>query len=94
MAKERRVGIREAKAKLSHFVALAKQGEDVVLTERGAPVARLVAFPSKQRTEQDVLEELAALGLSEPATGPVVARRPIRGAAGVSVSAVVRAMRR
>lgn len=37
------VGIREFKARLSHYVKVARSGEQVVLTERGRPVARLTA---------------------------------------------------
>jgi prevent-host-death family protein len=40
------VGIREFKARLSHYVRAARAGERVVVTERGRPVAHLTAaFP-------------------------------------------------
>ncbi|MBX3168769.1 MAG: type II toxin-antitoxin system prevent-host-death family antitoxin [Candidatus Eremiobacteraeota bacterium] len=39
----RRASIAEAKAKLSSLIAHVKAGEEVVLTERGRPVARLCA---------------------------------------------------
>jgi len=35
------VGIRELKANLSHYVRLAKQGERIVITDRGQEVAEL-----------------------------------------------------
>jgi prevent-host-death family protein len=35
------VGIRELKARLSSYVARARRGESVVVTDRGRPVARL-----------------------------------------------------
>jgi prevent-host-death family protein len=37
------VGIRELKARLSSYVARARRGETVVVTDRGRPVARLLA---------------------------------------------------
>lgn len=37
------VGIREFKARLSHYVRAARAGERVVVTERGRPVAHLTA---------------------------------------------------
>jgi prevent-host-death family protein len=35
------VSIAELKARLSEFIALAKRGEDVIVTDRGRPVAQL-----------------------------------------------------
>lgn len=36
------VGVRELKAKLSEYLGRAAQGEEVVVTDRGQPVARIV----------------------------------------------------
>lgn len=36
------VGVRELKAKLSEYLGKAASGEEVVVTDRGQPVARLV----------------------------------------------------
>ncbi len=38
------VGIRELKAKLSEYLGRVAEGEDLVITDRGKPVARLVPF--------------------------------------------------
>ena len=38
------VGIRELKAHLSHYVRLARQGERVIVTDRGREVAELRAI--------------------------------------------------
>lgn len=35
------VGIRELKNRLTHYISLIKKGEDVVVTDRGNPVAIL-----------------------------------------------------
>lgn len=45
----RSVGIFEAKAQLSQLVQAVEQGEEVVLTRHGKPVARLV--PSEVKKE-------------------------------------------
>lgn len=36
--------MRELKARLSEYLAHAARGEDVVVTDRGRPIARLVPF--------------------------------------------------
>jgi prevent-host-death family protein len=41
------VGMREARTKLSQLVARAEAGEEIVLTRRGTPVARLVPVTRK-----------------------------------------------
>lgn len=40
--KQRAVGIRELKAQLSGYIQSVKQGETIVITERGKPVGRIV----------------------------------------------------
>ena len=37
-----KVGIRELKSKLSHYIALARKGEQVTITDRGKEVAMIV----------------------------------------------------
>ena len=64
------VGIRELRANLSAFVDRAKNGEDVIITERGRTVARLTQ-PGDARTR---LDELIAQGRVTPAKRP---KRPI-----------------
>jgi prevent-host-death family protein len=40
--------LREAKSNLSHLVQLASQGEEVVITVRGKPTARLTGVGSQE----------------------------------------------
>lgn len=74
------VGIRELRAGLSKWVARVRTGDEVIVTDRGTPVARLV--PAKgERT----LDRLIREGIVEPASSrerPVP--KPIEGAAGIS----------
>jgi prevent-host-death family protein len=52
------VGVRELRSQLSRWLALAREGEEIVITERGRPVARLVGV-----SETGGLERLVAAGL-------------------------------
>lgn len=56
----RRASIAELKAKLSEYVARAKAGEEVVVTERGRPVARLVPLAGEAAVEARVAELVRA----------------------------------
>lgn len=56
------VGIREFKARLSHYISEAQSGNDVVVTDRGRPVVRLVAIHSQSPLQRGIDE-----GWIEPA---------------------------
>ena len=58
--KQTTVIIRELKSRLSHYLRLAKAGEAVEITERGAPIGRIIptALPV-----QDRIEAMARSGL-------------------------------
>ena len=46
-----KVGVARLKAQLSRYLDVAKHGEDVVITERGRPVAKLVALRGAERSQ-------------------------------------------
>ena len=50
------VGIRELKAKLSEYVNRAANGEQIVVTDRGRPVARLVGLGEASTIERGIEE--------------------------------------
>lgn len=59
-----KVPVTEAKAQLTELVRLAEEGEEVVLTRHGRPVARLMpvrALPDKAR-RREILEQLRQAG--------------------------------
>jgi prevent-host-death family protein len=93
----KRVGIREAKARLSYYIERAREGHPVVITDRGKPVVKLVPLLERdQPTEDDVLDDLEAMGILERGQGdswkkPIEVVKPRKGG---SVSALVRKMRR
>ncbi|WP_419839368.1 type II toxin-antitoxin system Phd/YefM family antitoxin [Candidatus Poriferisodalis sp.] len=60
------VGIRELKQNASEVVARVEAGEEITVTNRGRPVARLV--PHVRNPRRSRLEELIARGEATPAT--------------------------
>ena len=56
---ERRIGIRELKAKLSECVREVKTGGTIVVTERGRPVARII--PDTTAATESLRERLKVL---------------------------------
>lgn len=75
-----KVSAARLKAELSRYLAAGKQGQDVLITERGRPVAKLVAV---RRADQvgSRRERLARAGLLTLGTGRLraVLRRPPKG---------------
>jgi prevent-host-death family protein len=93
------IGIREAKAHFSEYVALAHGGDDVIVTDRGRPVVRLVGIRAREvRSEDDVLRQLDADGILELGVTPAIVRRSPRKPATLKkpedIVALVRAQRR
>ena len=68
------VGIRELKNNLSRLLVQVKAGEEIVVTDRGRPVARIVGEPSTREPIRKVLEPLIEQGLI---TLPVRGRRDV-----------------
>lgn len=56
------VGVARLKAQLSRYLDVARHGEEVVITERGRPVAKLVGLRAAERAESR-RERLARAGL-------------------------------
>lgn len=84
-----RVGVRDLKDQLSRYLALVRSGREVIVTDHGRPVARLVPVDRGA----SVLDELVARGeVSAPRRGARRAPKPI--AAKGSVSDLVARQRR
>ena len=56
------VSVHEAKTHLSHLLQQVEAGEEVVITRRGEPVARLVAIGPKLPREAGRLEHAIQIG--------------------------------
>ena len=78
-----RMGLREANQRFSKAVRAVKAGEEVVLTERGKPIAVLKPLPESPKREA-VVRQLEAAGLLRGAAKamplPPWVPRPIKGA--------------
>ncbi len=83
------VGVRELKNRLSWFLRHVQEGHDVIVTDRGRPVAVLRPVTGNLRilTQEQHLAALAARGVLHLGTG-FEARAP-RGKPGPSLSAAV-----
>jgi prevent-host-death family protein len=57
--------IAELKARLSEYLAAVRQGEDVIVTDRGRPVARLSGLANDAKLDARV-SELVRTGLMRP----------------------------
>jgi prevent-host-death family protein len=75
-----KVGVARLKAQLSRYLEVAKHGEEVVITARGRPVAKLVALRGAERAESR-RERLARAGLLVLGSGRLrpALRKPPRG---------------
>lgn len=61
------VGVAELKAKLSEYLAMVKGGEEILITERGKPIAKMV----KAEPMDDELERLVRTGRYRPPIKPL-----------------------
>ena len=60
------------KARLSEYLRIVRSGEEVIITDRGAPIARLTPLESGVRQDAHV-QELIEAGLVRPAERPLPA---------------------
>lgn len=64
-------GVAELKASLSEYLARVKAGGEVVVTERGRPVARIVPVRLEEGAEWERLREMERAGEVRIGTGRV-----------------------
>lgn len=84
------VGVRDLKNHLSRYLEQVVSGVEVVVTDRGRPIARLSAIDD---VEQDKLTALIDAGVVKPPVSKV-RRRPVPLKASGSVSDLVAEQRR
>lgn len=74
------IGVAELKARLSAYLDKVKAGEEVLVTDHGRPVARLVPVFSEDERRDARLQRLMRAGAVQPARGKMPAevfRRPV-----------------
>jgi prevent-host-death family protein len=76
-----RMGLREANQQFSKAIKAVKQGKEVILTERGKPIAVIKPLQAKEDQEA-VIRRLEAEGILRPAAKrgpmPTPSWKPIR----------------
>lgn len=65
----RTAAVSKLKARLSEHLARVKAGEEVLVTERGKPIAKIVPVPREQAEVSAHVLELARAGLIKLGTG-------------------------
>jgi len=75
-----KVGVARLKAQLSRYLEMAKRGQEVIVTERGRPVAKLVALDGAHGADAR-RERLIRAGVLIPGSQRLRAslRKPPRG---------------
>lgn len=74
-----KAGIAELKARLSEYLARVKRGAEVVVTERGVPIAKLVPL-GREESRDSRRERLIRDGLLVPGRRELLKKlRPPRG---------------
>jgi prevent-host-death family protein len=69
------VGIAELKAKLSHYLRLVREGQEVIIKDRDTPIARLSPHGRSERKKLTIYparRPLSDLDNIRRATGPVL----------------------
>lgn len=61
-----RVGIRDAKIHLSRFLQMVKNGSEVILTDRGKPVGKIVPIQQTELSLSERLKHLENKGIIAP----------------------------
>jgi prevent-host-death family protein len=70
------VGIRDAKIHLSRYLKLVQEGNEVVITDHGRPVGKIVAIDARDLPLQDRIDRLVAQGVLEPFVGDRMRKLP------------------
>jgi prevent-host-death family protein len=63
------VGIRDAKIHLSQLIKKAQSGSEVILTDRGRPVGKIISIQPRTLKLEERITNLEERGLLEPRRG-------------------------
>ncbi|MEO7334107.1 MAG: type II toxin-antitoxin system prevent-host-death family antitoxin [Gemmatimonadales bacterium] len=91
MKKPDRVGVRELRQNLSVYLRrIQEDGTTYEVTDRGEPVARLTPLADRPTS---IYEQMVADGRITPATGDLLAIRPLPRLKGKQLSEILQEMR-
>lgn len=86
------VSVSVLKARLSEYLRIVRNGEEVIVTERGSPIARLAPLASMERLDARI-QDLVRAGLARPPEAEIPSdfwnRSRIRDPEGLSLKAVL-----
>ena len=63
-----RVGIRDAKMHLSKYLKMVQSGTEIIITDRGRPVGRIVPIQTRDLSLDDRIKKLEDRGVIEKST--------------------------
>ncbi len=67
--KKNYIGIREARINLSKLIRDVRDGMEIIITDRGKPVARLITAEGEDLSLEERLKNYEVCGLIEPSRG-------------------------
>ncbi len=70
------VGIRDAKIHLSRYLKLVQKGEEVIITDYGRPVGKIVPMASRDLALRERIDRLVEQEIIEPLSGERLATIP------------------
>ncbi|MEW6380729.1 MAG: type II toxin-antitoxin system prevent-host-death family antitoxin [bacterium] len=74
----KKVGLRQARTHFSRYKKMVKEGTEVMLTDRGKPVAIISPIPQQEDTQEERLRLLEEQGIiSRAKAGPFPLHAPI-----------------
>lgn len=64
-----KIGVREAKMHLSRYLKTVQKGGEVIITDRGKPIGKLVPLENDEMPLYERLKQLEHKGIIEPEKG-------------------------
>jgi prevent-host-death family protein len=63
------VGIRDAKMHLSKYIKMVQQGTEVIITDRGRPVGKIIPIQARDLSLDERIKRMEDQGLIDPIAG-------------------------
>ncbi len=70
------LGIREIKTNLSSLLKKVKEGQEIIITDRGKPIGKIVPFPAKDLSLENRIQRLENQGMLDPLSKKAGRRLP------------------
>ena len=70
------VGIRDAKMHLSKYIKMVQQGTEVIITDRGRPVGKIIPIQARELPLYERIKRMEDSGLIDPIAGKSLTKIP------------------